>query len=153
MSRPFRLCTPRVPEIDLHRNIADGLAKLVAPPAEWTCFPAGHIKLSVEDAEKLYRLGLKPSWPDFLVLSTHLYGIEVKAEGGTLSKTRWRRTRRTGRLRLVEGQEDVFPRLLKAGMKDIATCGSLEEVLAQLRAWGVPLRISAGSELVEAIPI
>ena len=44
-----------------------------------------------------------------------------------------------GMLRYVEGQREVFPRLEAAGMR-IATCGSVDGVLDQLTAWGVPLR-------------
>lgn len=151
MPRPFKLKAPRVPETDLHQNVVDGLAKLVAPPAEWTTFPAGHIKLSPRDGAKLRRLGLKPSWPDLLVLhGQRIYGIELKADGGKLSKTRIVRSRKTGRARIVEGQTEVFPRLKEAGML-IVTCGSLDDVLVALRTFGVPLRISAGSELVEKI--
>jgi hypothetical protein len=51
------------------------------------------------------------------------------------------RTRR-GAWREVIGQEETFPRLERAGMR-IAVCRSVDEVLAALRAWGVPLRAHA----------
>jgi hypothetical protein len=51
------------------------------------------------------------------------------------------RTKRGG-WRELTGQEDVFPRLEDAGMT-IAVCRSVPEVLAILRAWGVPMRVSA----------
>jgi hypothetical protein len=138
MSRPFRLVAPVPPEDDLHAAVAQALDVLLLPPAQWTTFPAGHIELTGQAAAKLARLGLKRSWPDILVLHGVLHGVELKRHGGTLSRTRTVRTRR-GRLRLVEGQRDVFPRLEAAGMK-LAVCDSVDAVLAQLAAWGVPMR-------------
>lgn len=146
----FRLKAPRIAERDLHQNVVDGLAKLVAAPAEFTTFPAGHIKLSPRDGAKLNRLGLKRGWPDILIINaSQVYGIELKAAGGRLSKTRIAHTK-SGRPRIVEGQQEVFQRLGAAGMK-IRTCSSLAEVLQTLREWQVPLRLSAGSELVEKV--
>ncbi len=137
-ARPFRLTAPVPPEDDLHETVAGALAALVLPPAEWTTFPAGHVELSGQAAAKLARLGLKRNWPDVLVLHGALHGIELKRPGGRLSITRTVRTRR-GRLRVVEGQREAFPRLEAAGMK-LAVCESLDEVLAQLAAWGIPMR-------------
>ena len=140
MARPaaYRLTSPIVPEDDLHESVAKALDLLLMPPAQWTCFPAGHIPLPERWAAKLSRMGLKPNWPDILVLYERIYGIELKRVGARLSKTRTVRTRR-GTLRIVEGQREVFPRLEAAGMV-IATCSSLPAVMAQLAAWGVPLR-------------
>ncbi len=137
-ARSFRLTAPEPPETDLHASVADALELLVLPPAEWTTFPAGHIQLTGQQAAKLHRLGLKRSWPDLLIVHGSLFGIELKRRGGKLSKTRAVRTRR-GRLRIVEGQADVFPRLESAGMR-IATCDSVNAVLETLRVWGIPLR-------------
>jgi hypothetical protein len=36
-------------------------------------------------AEKLMRLGLKPNWPEILVLHDRLHGVELKRPGGELS--------------------------------------------------------------------
>jgi hypothetical protein len=136
--RPFRLTAPVPPENDLHTAVADALAVLVMPPAEWTTFPAGHVALSGQAAAKLARLGLKRSWPDILVVHGGLFGIELKRPGGRLSITRIVRTKR-GRARVVEGQREAFPRLEAAGMQ-IAVCESVDAVLAALGAWNVPLR-------------
>jgi len=83
--------------------------------------------------------GLKRSWPDFLVLHVRLYGIELKRQGGTLSRTRIARTRR-GSPRILVGQRDNFPELLAAGMQEIAVCHSAAEAIATLERWRVPLR-------------
>ena len=138
MTRPFRLVAPMVAEDDLHAAVAQALDVLLMPPATWTTFPAGNIELTGQAAAKLARLGLKRGWPDVLVLHGTLYGIELKRVDGVLSRTRTVRTRR-GSLRVVEGQRDTFPRLEAAGMV-IAVCRSVDAVLAQLAAWGVPLR-------------
>jgi hypothetical protein len=132
-----------VPEDDLHADVADTLDWHVLAPAEWTTFPAGSVPLPPQFAAKLARLGLKRGWPDILVLHGRIYGIELKRHGAGLSKTRLVRTRR-GALRELLGQEDVFPRLERAGMP-IAVCRSAAEVLAALRAWNVPLRASVAA--------
>jgi hypothetical protein len=63
----------------------------------------------------------------------------LKRHGGSLSKTRIVRTKR-GSPRVLEGQEDVFPQLIEAGVRRIAVCHSPEEMLAALERWGIPLR-------------
>ena len=138
VGRPFRLTAPIPPENDLHAAVAAALDRLLLPPAEWTTFPAGHVPLPPQFATKLARLGLKRSWPDILVLHGVLHGIELKRPGEKLSRARFVRNRR-GTLRFIEGQREVFPRLEAAGML-IATCSSVADVLAQCRAWGLPLR-------------
>lgn len=137
----FRLRAPIIPEQDLHESVADALDRLLLPPAEWTCFPAGSVPLPPQFAAKLARMGLKRGWPDVLVLHQQLYGVELKRRGGKLSRTRIVRTRR-GALRELVGQEDMFPRLQTAGMT-IGVCDSLGAVLAFLAACGVPLRSHA----------
>jgi hypothetical protein len=134
----FRLVHDVKPEDDLHFEVKEALDRLLLPPAMWTTFPAGNIKLPPRDAAKLYRLGLKRGWPDIFVLYDRTYGIELKRQDGRLSKTRLVRTRRGG-LRQLDGQEDVFPRLEAAGMR-IAICRSWSEVQTALAGWGVPLR-------------
>jgi hypothetical protein len=137
-ARPFRLRAPVIPETPFHASVARALDMLVQPPAMWTTFPAGSVPLPPQFAAKLARLGLKRGWPDLLVLHAgRLHGIELKRAGGRLSRTRTVRTR-SGAPRTLEGQADVFPRLETAGML-IAVCTTLDEVLAALRAWQVPM--------------
>ena len=135
---PYRLMSPVAAEDELHAATARALDTLLLPPAMWTTFPAGNVPLPPQYAAKLSRLGLKRGWPDVLLVHRGIYGIELKRPGGVLSKTRVGRTSR-GALRVLVGQEDVFPCLEAAGMR-IAVCRSVPEVLAQLQAWGVPLR-------------
>lgn len=137
---PFRLTPPHVyaDEDRLHEDVADALDKLLAPPAEWSTFPAGHTPLEPRYGAKLERMGLKPGWPDILVQHQGSFGLELKTQNGRLTRTRLVRNRRGG-LRQVTGQEEMFPRLQRAGMK-IAICRSVDDVLAALEGWGVPLR-------------
>jgi hypothetical protein len=139
--RPFKLTMPEASETEIHEICAkalDGPLGL-APPAVWTCFPAGHIKLSPQQAARLSRAGLKRGWPDILIVYEALvFGIELKKRGGKLSKTRVGRTR-SGAPRVYEGQQDVFPRLQSAGMA-IAVVDGVEAMLRQCRRWGLPMR-------------
>lgn len=135
----FQLRAPVVAEQPLHESVAKALDLLLLPPAQWTCFPAGSVPLPPQFAAKLQRMGLKRSWPDILLLHEGLWGIELKRAGGKLSKTRTVRTL-SGGLRLVTGQAETFPLLLAAGFRAIGVCTSVDAVLAQLAAWGVPMR-------------
>lgn len=135
---PLRLVAPVPAEADLQADVARALDLLLLPPAQWTTFPAGHVQLPKAAAAKLSRLGLKRGWPDVLVLHGALHGIELKRPGGRLSKTRTVRTKR-GALRVLDGQEDTFPRLEAAGMR-IAVCETLEDVMAALDRWKIPMR-------------
>ena len=134
----LKLTTLEVAEQSLHESVADLLAKVVLPPAEWSCFPAGSVPLPARFAAKLNRMGLQRGWPDFLVIYERIYGIELKRRGGRLSTTRIVRTRRGGP-RVLIGQTEMFPRLQRAGMT-ISVCHDTDEVLAALTGWKVPCR-------------
>jgi hypothetical protein len=138
-ARPFKLTPPVVPEQALHETAASAFHRLIAPPAQWAFYPAGAIQLTEAQIAKLVRMGLKRSWPDFLILHDWLYGIELKKRGAQLSKTRIVRTLR-GSPRILIGQADNFPLLIAAGMRDIAVCYSVEEAFAALVRWRIPLR-------------
>ncbi len=138
----FRLTPVVTSEDDIHEQAAKALWKLAPDTVAWTCFPAGNVPLPPEYAAKLSRFGLAQGWPDILIVANGcIYGIELKRQGGRLSKTRLVRTRK-GRLREVLGQEEVFPRLIRCGFAGIGVCHSVTEMLDQLAAWGVPLRIA-----------
>ena len=136
--RNFRLVAPPIPETSLHEAVARALDLLLLAPAVWTTFPAGSVPLPPEFSAKLYRMGLKRGWPDVLVIHRIVYGIELKIMGGRLSRTRMVRMK-SGALRELLGQEDVFPRLEEAGMV-IGVCQSVLDVLTFLGQHGVPLR-------------
>jgi hypothetical protein len=148
----FKLTAPTVTETQIHEAVADALRILVLPPCEWTCFAAGHVQLPPSAAAALYRAGLKRGWPDFICLhDERIYGIELKIPGAKLSKTRTVRTRR-GTLRLVEGQEDVHPRLQAAGMT-IGLARSVDEVICLLRAWRIPMREGGAALAAEMVAL
>src|SRR5215467_2445984 len=136
----FRLTTPAPIERDIHETCARALDKLVLPPAFWFSYPAGASQLTGQQIARHSSIGLKRGLPDLWFLHAGLFLIELKRPGGRLSKTRIARTKR-GTPRILEGQEEIFPRLVATGaVKDIAICHSLDEVLSQLARWGVPLR-------------
>jgi hypothetical protein len=138
--RPLRLSELVPYEQDIHEATARTLDLFLAPPAEWCHYPAGSIKLTPAQVAKLARMGLKRGYPDFLIFWQRVWGIELKRPGAGLSKTRIVRTRR-GSPRVLRGQEEVFPLLMASGaFGGIAVCRSVEEVLAQIEAWGIPLR-------------
>ena len=139
MARSFRLTMPDPDELDIHESCAQALDKLLLPPAFWFAYPAGHVKLNGAQVARLARIGLKPGLPDIWILyQALLFGIELKTRAGKLSKTRIGRTRR-GAPRLYLGQNDVFPKLEAAGTT-IAICRSVDDMLAQVYAWGIPMR-------------
>src|SRR5262245_24536787 len=53
-------------ERDLHAAVADFLRLALRPPTTWTTFPAGGGGRA--RGRMLARLGLRPGWPDVLVL-------------------------------------------------------------------------------------
>lgn len=132
----LELVTPS--ENELAESVAHLLAKVLLPPAEWTCFPAGVVPLPKALGTKLSRYGLARGWPDYLILHQRLYGLELKTRGGRLSKGYMARTARGG-VKWREGQEEVFPRLTAAGMT-IAVCRSIPDVLGALTEWQIPMR-------------
>jgi hypothetical protein len=135
----FRLTPPEPAEVDLHAAVASALTVLVMPPAMWWTNPIGHVQLSGAQMSRLARIGTKAGLPDIFLLHRCLYGIEIKRHGGALSKTRIVRTKH-GALRQVDGQVDTFERLRKAGAADIAVVTSVDELLAALARWKIPLR-------------
>ena len=137
----FQLDEYVLPEVDLQAQAADAFDKLLLPPAMWTAFPAGHLLLNGQQASRLRRIGLKPGWPDHLVLHLgDLIGIEWKKPGaGKLSKSGWGRTKR-GKPRWIEGQTETFEKLTAAGMMGPYVCTSIDHAFHVLKAHGVPMR-------------
>jgi hypothetical protein len=143
VGRPrFKLTPPPIAEDELHIAVADALRVLILPPAQWTTFPAGVGELPPQTAARLYRKGLAPGWPDILVVHRRLYGIELKAPGGELTRTLHIVRPRSGRVVERMGQRERFPLLEGAGMT-IAVCLSVVEVVGQLHHWGIPMRRAA----------
>jgi hypothetical protein len=137
----FKLTPPEPDEDALHASVKAVLDLLLLPPAQWTTFPAGGL-LSPQAASRLWRLGLKPGWPDILIVhNSALFGVELKTRTGRLSKSRTVRTR-SGRARHVTGQVEMLADLQRAGVRT-AVCRSVDDVLAQLKSWNIPTRATA----------
>jgi len=140
-AEPFWLTAPSDPyEVDIHEQCARVLDRLLAPPAMWFTYPAGAAELSASQMARYSRIGLKRGLPDIWLLHQGLFLVELKRRGGRLSQTRIARTRR-GSPRVLIGQAEVFPQLLATGaVKEIAICHSVDEMLAQIERWHIPLR-------------
>lgn len=138
--KPFQLTAPVPYELEIHIACAKALNALLLPPAEWICPGIGAVKLAPAEIARLSRIGVKSGWPDILVFWQRVWGIEIKRPGGQLSKSRLVKDRR-GALKMIDGQSDVFPRLIGTGaFGGIVVCSTVEEMLHQLSRWGIPLR-------------
>src|SRR5215471_7977813 len=136
----FRLTAPVIPERDIHEACVGTLNRVLAEPAVWWPYPAGAAELSPQQQARYSRIGLKRGYPDlWFLFGGRLYCIELKRLGGRLSQTRIGRTRR-GSPRVLIGQVDMFPKLLAAGVREIAIAHSVDEVLSHLERWGFPLQ-------------
>lgn len=133
--------TPPDPyEVDIHSACADALNTLLMRPAEWCCYPAGHVKLERHQVARLARVGLKRGYPDIMVFyDGGTYGLELKRHGGSLSKTFVQHNARGSPVERI-GQEDMFPRLIASGWRAIAVVRSVSEMLTALERWQIPLR-------------
>jgi hypothetical protein len=135
----FRLTPEIVAERDIHESAVAVLHHLLLPPAFFFSAAIGATKLSAQQAAALTRAGVKRGLPDlFVIAPSGFYGIEFKTRYGRLSKTRTVHYP-SGSPRILEGQEDTFPRLEAAGMT-IAIAHSVDEMLAALDRWQIPLR-------------
>jgi hypothetical protein len=120
---------PRARELPLHIAAASFMARALPEGVLWSHFPAGE-KRDGRAASKLKAMGLKPGWPDFiLVLPDGRAGfIELKAKGGSLSP-----------------DQKAFEKSAKALGARHAECRSLEEVEYALSRWlqphGLVLRV------------
>ncbi|MFY8105636.1 MAG: VRR-NUC domain-containing protein [Elstera sp.] len=119
------------PEQRLQIQVANFLRLALRPPTVWTAFPAGGGG-KVRGA-LLKAMGLKPGWPDVIVLhplglNTLVVGIELKAKKGRLS----------------DAQKDACEALWAANARYVE-CRSLEEVDRCLRRAGVPMHAHVAS--------
>lgn len=140
-SAAFRLRAVEPSEDEIHVTVAQFLDRFLRPPALWFPYPAGVCRLTPHQQAQMSRFGVKRGLPDIWVLYGGLYLIELKTRRGGLSKTRIVRTR-SGAPRILEGQADVFPKLIETGaVEAIAICESLDQVIAELRRWEIPIRM------------
>lgn len=122
-------------EREMHAAVAQFLRLALRPPTTWTTFPAGGGGL--ERGRMLARLGLRPGWPDILVMHPApteiegcrrviLVGLELKTEVGRQSVVQ-------------RGVEADFG----AAGATYALCRSIDEVQAALARAGVPVFAAA----------
>lgn len=131
---------PEPSEQEIQAAVADALDALLLPPAFWCAYPAGVVQLSPQQAAAYSKFGLKTGMPDILIWYNGMWLLELKRPGGRLSTTRIEKNKH-GALREIVGQAERFEQLAKTGaVKGIEVCYSVDGVLEQLRAWGIPHR-------------
>jgi hypothetical protein len=117
-----------IPERVLHIQIADTLKRFVKPDRwQWTHIPSGEYRTK-ETAGLLERMGVKPGWPDFILINWTgaVYFLELKSERGYLSE-----------------HQSAFFQAMRARGIDCRVARSYDEAIKILSGWGV---INAGIE-------
>lgn len=120
----------RRPETALQIVVAQFLDYALPPGAVWTAIDAGATKLREDQAALQKRRGIKPHWPDVLILHDGaLYGIELKAKNG----------------RLEDEQEALGLAMIQAGGQWFEA-RSIAEIERTLRNAGFRLRATTGTK-------
>ena len=109
-------------ELSIHIEMAGYLRGHLLPPAFFTHFPAGGG--GYHRGQILHEMGLKPGFPDFLIVWGAMYCVEIKNDIGTLS----------------DNQKECH-KLLRAAGAHIAVCRTLIALKAQLSIWGIPVSL------------
>lgn len=121
LSGDSELAARMKPEESLHRAVAAFLDIALPEHAPYTTI--GHGGGGKARGSKLKAMGLKPGWPDILILFTgRPILVELKSDKGYLSAA----------------QKAVHTRLILSGAV-VATCRSVEGVEDFLRVCGIPL--------------
>jgi len=125
--RPRKAPAIRPRESRLQIDVAKLLDDYGRQDWRFTHFPAGE-KRDVVTGARLKRYGLKPGWPDFLLLDPdgRLHCLELKRQGETLS----------------DPQQDFWRFCIRAGVPH-STCRTIDEVLTVFDRWKC-LRIRIG---------
>ena len=119
----------RRPETSLQIVVAQFLDYALPPGAIWTAIDAGATKLTPQQADLQRRRGIKPHWPDVLILyQGKLCGIELKAKQG----------------RLGDEQEALGMAIIAAG-GDWFEARSIADIERTLRNYGFKLRATEGT--------
>ena len=119
-TKRYRKLSPP-PEFNLHVMVADTLGRWVNPDWQYTHIASGEFRTEAT-ARRLKRMGVKPGWPDFILLSPAgvPYFMELKRPGGKLSE-----------------HQAVFSQWCVAHGVAFAICDTYEGVLKQLKGWNV----------------
>lgn len=127
MTRP-PLTARLVPaEFHIHCAVADLLGRCADKRWLWTHFPAGE-KRDMLTGTRLQRMGLKPGWPDFILISPMglPYFLELKSAKGDLSH-----------------EQQAFARTIRARGLEYSVARSVDQAIEILGGWGVvPLAVS-----------
>lgn len=119
---------PPAAEFATHCALADALRVGLAPGWLWTHFPAGELR-DKSAAARLKRMGLKPGFPDFLLIGpngTH-HWLELKRGKAPLNEAQ-------------RGLRDEF----EARGVPYAVARSYQEAIDRLIAWGaVRIKVAA----------
>ncbi len=115
-------------EAQLHRAVADFLRISLMLPTIWTSLDAGAGKMSRFAAGDRKARGVQKGWPDILILNpgdhyTFVLGLELKSAKGRQSP-----------------EQRAMAVSFRAVGGHYAVCLSIDEVVAELRAIGIPLR-------------
>lgn len=122
VGRPFKLTYPDPAEDSIHEAVAKLLWVALPDDVWWSTIEHRNAKDAREGAMRKAR-GVKPGVPDILLCyGGALYCIEMKTRTGTLSPA----------------QKDRRIELKRAGAH-WAICRSVDDVIRQLRAWGIPI--------------
>lgn len=136
MSRQFKVETRKrrnQPEQDLQRQLVKALGYLLTPETFFFAVPNGGWRSNTE-AAIFQGQGVKAGVPDLIFVSKgQFYGLELKAGGNTLSVA----------------QRDVHDLLRKAGAR-VETVRTMNEALARLREFGIPLKENIAKQIMRA---
>jgi hypothetical protein len=119
---------PAAPEFLFHVMIADVLGRWAAPGWLHTHLPMGELRTPAT-AGRLKRMGVKPGWPDFILLSPNglAHFLELKRKGGRLSP-----------------HQQAFAHWCE-GRCPFACVDSFDAALGELKGWGA-LKVSINLE-------
>ena len=128
--RPRKTIVGRPREMVLHLAVVDMLTKLGHPKWRWTHFPAGEAR-EVRTGVRLKRMGLKPGWPDLILVAPggRFYGLELKREGEDLT----------------DAQSAFRLWAIAEGVRTAVVC-TFDEAFATLAGWGAIRRLGAQAE-------
>lgn len=112
-------------EDELQQSIADLLDWVLDEDVDWSHFPAGGYQLNGAARGRLYRLGLKPGFPDILICYSggRDLWLEVKTRFGVTSQAQKKRHER-----------------LRANGHPVVVVRCVDDVLAALRTHKVPFK-------------
>lgn len=115
-----RSAVQRVSEEAIQRAVVDLLGRAARPGVVFTHMPSGEARHKAV-AGKLKGLGVKPGWPDLLIVAGgQLYGLELKTIAGRVS----------------HAQKAAHAELTAAGAI-VAVAYGIDEAMRQLKAWGL----------------